>query len=319
MTVTLTGTSPTALEVRGASRVIGTRALLQDVDLEVPRGAIVVLAGANGAGKSSLLRAIGGRLRIDRGAIAIDGLDAAAARRSGRLGVVPQDIALDPHLTVRDNLRLWAQLAGTPRREVEARVDEGLRWAHLADRAQAPVETLSGGMRRGVSLLAGLLHRPAVLLLDEPTAGLDADARQRVYDLVGDLRRRHVTLVLATHELDEIAGLCDVVAVMRGGRLVAQDRPEALVTRHAAGVGEWVIDLAGQVPAASVSALEREGFVPAGGTAWTRPDRGAAADPRVLHDRLTAQGLAVREVRWRRPTLQTVVAAITARAAGDPS
>lgn len=304
---------PPALQVQHVSRAIGARALLHDVSLDVGRGLVVVLAGVNGAGKSSLLRAIGGRLRLDAGTITIAGLAAADARRAGRLGVVPQDIALDPHLSVRDNLRLWARLAGTPAPEVDARVDDGLRWADLADRARLRVDTLSGGMRRRLNLVAGLLHQPPVLLLDEPTAGLDADARRQVYALVDDLRRQRVTLLIATHEIDELAGRCDLVAVMAGGRVVARDTPDALVARHTAPGGEWVIGLAADADAGASAALGRAGFAPAGPRDWTRADGGTDLEPRRLHRDLADQGVAVREIRWRRATLETAVSAISAR------
>ena len=169
------GAAVPALSVSDAARRIDARQLLSGASLTVAPGSIVGLLGPNGAGKTSLLRAVAGRLRLDRGDIRIAGLETAAARRQGRLGVVPQDIALYPHMTVRENLGALGRLAGVPGRELPARVDEGLAWARLEDRAGAIVTTLSGGMRRRVNLVAGTLHHPALLLLDEPTVGVDVE------------------------------------------------------------------------------------------------------------------------------------------------
>jgi ABC-2 type transport system ATP-binding protein len=298
--------SDLALEVTGASRRLQDRQVLHDVTLRVPRGSLVAIAGPNGAGKSSLLRAIGGRLAIDSGVIRIAGLDGSAARRAGRLGVVPQDLALNTHLSVRENLRLWSVLAGTPRSEVATRIAAGLAWIGLADRAGSRVDELSGGMRRRVNLLAGLLHRPALLLLDEPTVGVDKDSRERFYALLDDLRLQGVGVLLATHELDEAGAHCDTVVVLDQGAVVAAGSLAALVPP---GGGEVVV-----VPASDAGdeVLRAEGFAPAHEREWVR-DAGGAVDLADLDRRLAARGVAVAEVRLRRPTLQGAVARVIAR------
>lgn len=298
--------SDLALEVTGASRRLQDRQVLRDVTLRVPRGSVVAIAGPNGAGKSSLLRAIGGRLSLDSGAIRIAGLDGAAARRAGRLGVVPQDLALNTHLSVRENLRLWSVLAGTPRGEAAARIATGLAWIGLADRARSRVDELSGGMRRRVNLLAGLLHRPALLLLDEPTVGVDRDSRERFYALLDDLRAQHVGVLLATHELDEAGAHCDTVVVLDQGVVVAAGSLAQLVPHDG---GEVVV-----VPASDAGAavLRAEGFAPAADGEWVRAALGAV-DLADLDRRLAGGGVAVTEVRLRRPTLQGAVARAIAR------
>jgi ABC-2 type transport system ATP-binding protein len=296
-----------ALEVAGVRRRLHDRQVLGGVDLVVPRGALVAVAGPNGAGKSSLMRVIGGRLALDAGSIRIAGDDAALARRAGRLGVVPQDVALQPHLTVRENLRLWGTLAGTPRQEVAARIEAGLAWTGLADRARSRVETLSGGMRRRVNLLAGMLHRPALLLLDEPTVGVDADARERIYTLLRELCAQGMGVLLATHELEEAGQHCDTVVVLDAGRVVAAGARADLLTAHGAHGGEVVV-----VPASADAsgALRAEGFAPSSDGEWV--SAAGAVDLATLERRLADRGVEVAELRLRRPTLTGVVARVIA-------
>lgn len=303
-----------ALEVRGAVRRLGARDVLAGVTCDVAAGGLVVLAGVNGAGKSSLLRAIGGRLALDSGSIRIAGLDALAARRAGRLGVVPQDLALDPHLSVHENLRLWGRLAGLPAAAIEARIADGLARAGLADRAGARVETLSGGMRRRVNLLAGVLHAPALLLLDEPTVGLDRDSRGGVYAMLDELRRGGAGVLLVSHDLDEAAARCDRLVVMHGGRVVADDTAAALVARHCHAGGDIVV-----VPDDGVDTapLVARGFTAALDGAWHRPEDARATDLRTLDAELRAAGATVREIRWQRPSPSSAVAAIVATASGS--
>ncbi len=297
-----------ALQVTAATRRLGDRRVLNHVDLAVARGSIVGLAGPNGAGKSSLLRAIGGRLKLDEGRVVIDGLESVAARRSGRLGVVPQDLALYVHLSVRENLGLWATLAGLPRAEVAQRVDEGLQWAGLTDRAAARLHTLSGGMKRRVNLVAGMLHRPALLLLDEPTVGVDADSRARLYEMLRDLRRGGTGILVVTHDLHEAAELCDDVAVLDAGRVLALGDIPTLVASQCGTQAEVVVITAPGARADAV--LTSEGFVASADDEWSRPGDAAALDLAAVERRLSASGVPVIELRLRRPTLAGAVAAV---------
>jgi ABC-2 type transport system ATP-binding protein len=305
------------LGVRAATRRLGGRTVLDAVDLVVPRGAVVAVVGPNGAGKTSLMRAIGGRLMLDRGEIEIDGQPAAAARRAGRVGVVPQALALYPHLTVRENLAVLGRLAGVARRDVSERVDAALAWTGLGDRADSPVQTLSGGMQRRVHLVAATLHAPALVLLDEPTVGVDAASRERLHDSLRAMRDRGTGMLLATHDLDEAAAVCEAVVVLTRGRVVAAGSVAALLARAFDGDRELVVTVE---PPVRVAVLEAEGFVPATGADWVRPMSGEADGLTAVERRLTAAGVGLAALHLRRPTLAGAVARLVAQAsAAEPA
>jgi len=281
--------------------------LLDDITVSVRKGTILGLVGPNGAGKTSLLRAISGRLRIDTGTIAIVGGTQREAHRLGRIGVVPQEIALYPHLTVRENLSVLGRLAGVSATVLRARVDDALAWAGLADRAEALTPTLSGGMRRRVNLVASTLHHPALLLLDEPTVGVDADARSRLHELLFALRDRGVGVVIATHDLEEAAHLCDEVAVMAGGRVLICDAVAALVghTRRELTI---ILDVD---PAATVlRLLESEGFSLLGGRQWVC-EHASLEDVARVEQRLKALSVGLIETRISAPSLAGAIATLT--------
>jgi ABC-2 type transport system ATP-binding protein len=302
--------------VHGAVRRIDGRELLAGASLHVRPGSIVGLLGPNGAGKTSLLRAIAGRLRLDAGEVRIAGAAPADARREGRLGVVPQDIALFAHLTVEENLAVLGRLAGVPSASLRARVRDGLEWAGLAERAGAIVTTLSGGMRRRVNLVAGTLHQPALLLLDEPTVGVDADARVRLHDLLGSLRARGMGVLIATHDVDEASVLCDEVAVMAGGRVLTQ-APVAQLVRDAFG-GERELSLIIEPPvsASSEALLRQQQFRSAGAGRWVRRG-GSASSLDLLQQQLLEAGTRVVETRVSEPQLAGAVARLLAQHAGQ--
>ena len=300
--------TPRVLVVHEAARCIDRREVLAGASIQVPRAAIVGLLGPNGAGKTSLLRAIAGRLRLDAGEVRIDGLLPPAARRLGRLGIVPQEIALFAHLTVEENLSVLGRLAGVPPAALRERVRDGLEWASLADRSDAIVATLSGGMKRRVNLVAGMLHRPALLLLDEPTVGVDADARARLHELLRALRHQGIGLLIATHDADEAAVLCDEVAVMVNGRVVAQ-APIAHLVRDVFGDRREVsLVIEPPVSPACDALLRHERFQPAGEGRWVSRGSAAHADLDVLLRRLAAAGGRVVETRIAEPHLRGAVA-----------
>jgi ABC-2 type transport system ATP-binding protein len=303
------------LRVEGAVRVLAGRRVLDGVELRVAAGTLVALLGPNGAGKTSLVRAICGRLRLDTGRVAVDGRDPTrepAAR--ARLGLVPQAIALYPDLTARENLEVFAALADVPRQARRARVDEAIEWASLSERAGSLARTLSGGMQRRLNLAAAVLHRPDVLLLDEPTVGVDPQARERLHALLRDLRAGGAALLLATHDMDEAAELADRVAILVDGRVRAEGTPAELVRAHVGDARELRLGLRTPPGDAARSALTAFGLAPSDDArTWT----GALTAPldalSALTREICARGAAVDEMRLREPGLRGVFLRVAGR------
>ncbi len=205
------------------------------IDVEVRQGEAFGFLGPNGAGKSSTMRMIGCVSAPSGGTLRMFGLDpmshGAAVR--ARIGVVPQLDTLDVELSVQENLWLYGRYFDLPRKEAKRRAAELLEFAQLSDRADSVVDTLSGGMKRRLSIARSLINEPELLLLDEPTTGLDPQARHVLWDRLYRLKQQGVTLVLTTHYMDEAEQLCDRLVVMDAGRIVAEGSPQELIRRHA--------------------------------------------------------------------------------------
>ena len=223
---------PPAIEVDSVSHFYGQRAALRGVSFTVERGEIFALLGPNGGGKTTLFRLLSTLIPLQQGRATVLGSDVRAARTEVRrqLGVVFQAPSLDRKLTVAENLRHQAALYGLAREETRRRVQELLARFGLQPRAGELVETLSGGLRRRVELAKGLIHRPRLLLMDEPSTGLDPGVRSELWSYLARLRKEDgVTVALTTHLLEE-ADKADRIAILDAGHLVALDRPESLRT-----------------------------------------------------------------------------------------
>src|SRR3954452_964859 len=207
---------------------------VKGIDVEVRRGEAFGFLGPNGAGKSSTMRMIAAVSPISGGELRILGMDPAVDGPTirGRLGVCPQEDTLDTDLNVRDNLFIYGRYFGLPKAEVNARVDELLDFVQLTDKAQSKVEDLSGGMKRRLTIARSLVNRPDVLLLDEPTTGLDPQARHVLWDRLFRLKQQGVTLVITTHYMDEAEQLCDRLVVMDRGVIAAEGSPLELIRQH---------------------------------------------------------------------------------------
>ncbi len=204
------------------SRRYGSKRALDGVTLTVPKGEVFGLLGANGAGKTTLLSILSGLLRPSGGDARVDGISVRDPRAlKHKVGIVPQHLALYPALSPRENLRVFARLYGVPRSEVDARVDHVLKEVGLTSRADDPAGDLSGGLKQRLNIGAAIVHSPAVVLLDEPSTGLDPAARGRVWDLVRTLRAEGRTLIVSTHYMEEARALCDRVGILESGRLAA--------------------------------------------------------------------------------------------------
>ncbi len=207
---------------------------VRGIDLDVPRGEAFGFLGPNGAGKSTTMRMIACVSPRTSGELSILGLDPAAdgVRIRARLGVVPQQDNLDEELSVRENLYIYGRYFGIAKAACWAKADELLDFAQLVDKAKTKVETLSGGMKRRLTIARSLMNDPELLLLDEPTTGLDPQARHVLWDRLFRLKQQGVTLILTTHYMDEAEQLCDRLVVMDGGLIVAEGSPAELISRY---------------------------------------------------------------------------------------
>jgi lipooligosaccharide transport system ATP-binding protein len=222
------------IHARGLTKQFGDLVAVDGIDFDVAPGEAFGFLGPNGAGKSSTMRMIGCVSPPSGGTLRILGLDPVrdgAAIRS-RLGVVPQEDTLDFELTVRENVIIYGRYFGLSRRELQDRADSLLEFVQLDERASSKVEPLSGGMKRRLTIARSLVNDPDVLLLDEPTTGLDPQARHTVWDRLFRLKQRGVTLVLTTHYMDEAEQLCDRLVVMDKGRIAAEGSPLELIRRY---------------------------------------------------------------------------------------
>ncbi len=219
---------------RGLVKRFGDFVAVDGIDVEVRPGESFGFLGPNGAGKSSTMRMIGCVSPPSGGTLQVLGMDPATdgPRIRARLGVVPQRDSLDEELTVEENLWVYGRYFGLPRAVVQERAKDLLEFAQLTDRATSIVEPLSGGMKRRLTIARGLVNTPEILLLDEPTTGLDPQARHVLWDRLFRLKREGVTLVLTTHYMDEAELLCDRLVVMDRGRIVAEGSPRELIDTY---------------------------------------------------------------------------------------
>lgn len=290
----------------------GSRAALSGATLNARRNEILVLLGPNGAGKTTLLRALCGRTRLDSGSIRIAGGDPADRAVRRRIGFVPQSIALWAQLSVRHNLELFGRLAGLRRSQVAAAVADTLEWTGLAARASEPVASLSGGMQRRINIAAGTLHRPDLLLLDEPTVGLDPVARSEVHQVLDRLRNTGMSLIMTTHDLVEAEALADRVALMSAGAIRAEDSLATLIGRLFGSDQEVVLMLVSEPAPAIRDALRTAGLLPTNEEkVWIGRLNSDLEQLPELRTRLIDAGADIAELRIRQPGLHGVYIELT--------
>jgi lipooligosaccharide transport system ATP-binding protein len=308
------GSGEALIHARGLTKQFGTLRAVDGIDFDVPRGEAFGFLGPNGAGKSSTMRMIGCVSPPTGGTLRILGLDPVkqGSEIRARLGVVPQADTLDNELTVRENLIIYGRYFGLSRAEVRRRADELLDFVQLSERADSKVEPLSGGMKRRLTIARALVNDPEIILLDEPTTGLDPQARHVVWDRLFRLKQRGVTLILTTHYMDEAEQLCDRLVVMDNGRFAAEGSPLDLIRQYST---REVVELrfAGEAPAVDGNTFD--GMV---SRVEVLPDRllfytddGDALVPHA-HERLQPQSVLV-----RRSTLEDVFLRLTGRTLVD--
>ena len=261
MKVSTTKSSQLAIDLKGIVKKYGDHTVISGVDLQVHRGECFGLLGPNGAGKSSLLRILSCQSQPTSGEAYVLGLNIASNRREAkaRMGVVTQENGLEMSLTVMENLELFARYFGYPREEAARRAEDVCRIVRLEKDKDKTVSQLSGGWQRRVAMARGLINKPDVLILDEPTQQLDPIGKRRMWELLRSAKAELGTLLMCTHDMSEAETLCDRVALMSKGRLIAQGKPHELIRSQ---VGESVIDfeLKQQDFSYYLSRLKEKGF-----------------------------------------------------------
>ena len=304
-----------AVVAKGLTKRYGSLVAVSGLDLVIPSGICFGLLGPNGAGKTSTIRMLQAQVPPTSGSLHVLGMDAAAEARKvkARMGVVPQENNLDPDFTVHRNLTVYARYFGIGRAQAHKRADELLDFLQLSDKRDSGVMELSGGMKRRLVVARALVNDPEFLVLDEPTTGLDPQARHAIWDKVRSLRRQGKTILLTTHYMDEAEALCDELVVMDQGRILERGVPRELIAKHTEGEAvEFVVGWSEDgASAKTMAAWLQEKGIPH----ERLPDRVVAygADAVRLAADVPAH-LNVEETLRRRATLEDVFLRLTGRA-----
>jgi ABC-2 type transport system ATP-binding protein len=313
------------LRVDALVKRFGSITAVDAISLELRAGECLGLLGPNGAGKSTLIRAIVGRVIPDAGTVSVFGFSAASSEARSTLGWVPQELALYPRLTARENLHAFGRYAGLKGSQLRDGIAWCLHWAVLEDRAGELTRNLSGGMKRRLNMAAGLIHRPSLVLMDEPTVGVDPQSRNRIFEMIEALRDTGTTLIYTTHYMEEAERLCDRVAIVDHGRIIALDTREGLV-RSAFGarsqvtvrvdgspqaIAAWVKSRCGRL-ADDLAQTGAESISSSAEFTVESPTQIAA-----LLDSAAVSGLDLVDLSLRRPNLESVFLHLTGRELRD--
>ena len=307
------------ISVQNLSKRFGGLQAVDRISFEVAQGELFGFLGPNGAGKTTTISMISGLLRPDEGSVTIGEYDLwnSPQRAKRQIGLVPQEVALYEEFTARENLQFWGGLYDLPRSELKQSIEELLQRVGLAERSREPVSRFSGGMKRRLNLAAGLVHRPRVLLLDEPTVGIDPQARNAILEIIRDIARQGTTIVFTTHHLEEAEKLCDRIAIMDHGRILQTGSLSELA--KVVGDGE-VITLRGKfsgeqlkqclqgAPVELLSLSEQSATLRLMGDHY-----GLAA----LVERVAKAGVELADLSVQKPTLESVFLKLTGRELRD--
>ncbi len=302
------------LHVEALVKRFGRTRAVDGVTLEVRNGECLGLLGPNGAGKSTLIRSIAGRVIPDSGRIAIFGAPAGSGAARDSLGWIPQELALYPRLTCRENLASFGRYNGLGGEDLDRNVAQCLKWATLSDRAGDLVKNLSGGMKRRLNMAAGLIHRPKLVLMDEPTVGVDPQSRNHIFEMIEQLRREGVSIIYTTHYMEEAERLCDRIAIIDHGKIIADGTNTELV-RSAFGSRSEVIAHFTGAPELIATWVAGHGGQAVDGEAQFSIDHPSAIG--ALLDAAAQAGLDVADVALRKPNLESVFLQLTGRELRD--
>ncbi len=308
------------LKVTNLVKDFNGRKSVDGVSFSVAAGEVFGLLGPNGAGKSTTIAMICGLLSPDQGEISFAGQEAGSGANAVRqsIGLVPQDIALYPTLSARENLNFWGRMYGLGGKVLRERVNGALEIADLADRANERIETYSGGMKRRINIAASLLHRPKLLIMDEPTVGIDPQSRNHILETVRLLNNQGMAVIYTSHYMEEVESVCSRVAIMDQGKVLAQGSLKELaqiaggldvVTVEAPSIGQDVQDCITAIPGVS-------GVTASSGQVQFLSTRGSEALPEVMAC-FARLGLKVGGVKVKEPNLETVFLQLTGRTLRD--
>jgi ABC-2 type transport system ATP-binding protein len=310
----MTSTNTAPLVVSGLVKRFGSVTAVDNISLELRSGECLGLLGPNGAGKSTLIRAIVGRVIPDTGSISVFGAAAGSSSARAALGWVPQELAVYPRLTATENLRAFGSYYGLSGKPLHDAIAWCLKWAALEDRAGDLTRNLSGGMKRRLNMAAGLIHQPRLVLMDEPTVGVDPQSRNRIFEMIEALRAQGATIIYTTHYMEEAERLCDRIAIVDHGRIIALDTHQALVEASFSASSRVIARFSIASPALSV---------------WTKTNGGNLTDSTAefaidhptelarLLDSASAAGLSLEDLALRRPNLESVFLQLTGRELRD--
>ena len=304
------------LQVRDAKKKFAAVTALDGASFELRHGELLALLGPNGAGKTTLIRAVAGRVKLDAGQIRLFDRVITWGRTPPELGIVPQEIALYPLLTARENLEVFGQLQGLSGSALASNVQWALERTALVDRQNDAVNQFSGGMRRRLNIACGVVHKPRVVLLDEPTVGVDPQSRDRIYDMLGELARDGVSLLLTTHHLEEAEARCSRTVIIDHGRVIAAGTLHELVEQTVGRYRLVTLRLDGPVNGAAATLTAATGGVEVDAEdrrVLRARMRDVAVDLPPLLERIRHTGHMVDDVEVRGPSLQSVFIHLTGR------
>ncbi len=302
------------LRIEGLIKRFGELTAVDGASLELKPGECMGLLGPNGAGKSTLIRSIVGRVIPDAGRVTVfgDAADSPGARMA--LGWVPQDLALYPRLTCRENLESFGLYHGLRREALRTAVTWCLDWAALRDRADERVKSLSGGMKRRLNMAAGLIHRPRLVLMDEPTVGVDPQSRQRIFEMIEKLHGEGMSIIYTTHYMEEAERLCDRIAIIDHGRIIALGTKDELVHNTFSSRSQVLARF--ENPGDGVAAwVKQQGGIYDGGAAQFTIEH--ASEIAGLLDAASGAGYELADVSLRKPNLESVFLQLTGRELRD--
>ncbi len=302
------------LRVEALVKRFGNLTAVNGVTLELKSGECLGLLGPNGAGKSTLIRSIVGRVIPDAGTVSVfgDRADSAGARTA--LGWVPQELALYPRLTCSENLEAFGQYHGLRGAALKIAVTWCLDWAALTDRAREPVQRLSGGMKRRLNMAAGLIHRPRVILMDEPTVGVDPQSRNRIFEMIEKLHGEGISMVYTTHYMEEAERLCDRIAIIDHGRIIALGTRDELVQNSFASRSEVLARFANADESVATWVKGHGGVLEDGMARFTIDH---ASEVAGVLDAATKAGHELADISLRKPNLESVFLKLTGRELRD--